>query len=215
MRSRNYDTAYGLKSVCLRYFNAAGATERFGEDHDPETHLIPNVLSAAADPQREVRVFGNQYPTPDGTAIRDYIHVADLADAHIRALEHLRRAGASAALNLGTGHGYSVLEVIESARHVTGLPIRTRIEGPRPGDPACPVAEPSRATALLKWQPTMSDLNTIHSIGVGLAEKVSPRISPRSDRKVIPTFWPAVGFGVAEGFLRLTAAVTLAQAFPI
>ena len=97
-----YDTAYGLKSVCLRYFNAAGATERIGEDHDPETHLIPNVLSAAADPHREVRIFGNQYPTPDGTAIRDYIHVADLADAHIRALEHLRRAGDSAALNLGT-----------------------------------------------------------------------------------------------------------------
>jgi UDP-glucose 4-epimerase len=148
-----YDTAYGLKSVCLRYFNAAGATERSGEDHDPETHLIPNVLAAAADPQREVRIFGNQYPTPDGTAIRDYIHVADLADAHIRALEHLQRAGASAALNLGTGRGYSVLEVIETARRVTGIPIRTRIEGPRSGDPARLVADPSRAKALLKWQP--------------------------------------------------------------
>jgi UDP-glucose 4-epimerase len=156
-----YDTAYGLKSVCLRYFNAAGGTERFGEDHDPETHLIPNVLSAAADPQKEVRIFGNQYPTPDGTAIRDYVHVADLADAHIRALEHLRRAGASAALNLGTGRGYSVLEVIESARRVTGIPIRTHIESPRPGDPARLVADPSRAKALLGWQPTMSDLNTI------------------------------------------------------
>jgi UDP-glucose 4-epimerase len=138
-----------------------GATERFGEDHDPETHLIPNVLSAATDPQEEVRIFGNQYPTPDGTAIRDYIHVADLADAHIRALEDLRRAGASAALNLGTGHGYSVLEVIESARRVTGIPIRTRIESPRPGDPARLVADPSRAKALLGWQPTMSDLNAI------------------------------------------------------
>jgi UDP-glucose 4-epimerase len=156
-----YDTAYGLKSICLRYFNAAGATERIGEDHDPETHLIPNVLSAAADPQREVRIFGNQYPTPDGTAIRDYIHVADLADAHIRALEHLRRGGDSAALNLGTGQGYSVLEVVETARRVTGLPIRTRIEGPRPGDPASLVADPSRADALLRWQPTMSDLNAI------------------------------------------------------
>jgi len=145
----------------LRYFNAAGATERIGEDHDPETHLIPNVLAAAADPQREVRIFGDQYPTPDGTAIRDYIHVADLADAHIRALEHLRRAGDSAALNLGTGHGYSVLEVVETARRVTGLAIRTRIEGPRPGDPARLVADPSRAKALLKWQPTMSDLNVI------------------------------------------------------
>ena len=156
-----YDTAYGLKSVCLRYFNAAGATERIGEDHDPETHLIPNVLLAAADPHREVRIFGNQYPTPDGTAIRDYIHVADLADAHIRALEHLLRAGDSAALNLGTGRGYSVLEVVESARRVTGVPIRTRIEGPRPGDPPRLVADPSRAKALLKWQPTMSELDAI------------------------------------------------------
>jgi UDP-glucose 4-epimerase len=156
-----YDTAYGLKSVCLRYFNAAGATERIGEDHDPETHLIPNVLLAAADPHREVRIFGNQYPTPDGTAIRDYIHVADLADAHIRALEHLRSAGASAALNLGTGRGYSVLEVVEAARRVTGVSIRTRIENPRPGDPARLVADPSRAKALLKWQPTMSELDAI------------------------------------------------------
>ena len=156
-----YDRAYGLKSICLRYFNAAGATGRCGEDHDPETHLIPNVLAAAADPQREVRIFGNQYPTPDGTAIRDYIHVADLADAHIRALDHLRGGGASDALNLGTGRGHSVVEVIETARRVTGLSIRTRIEGPRPGDPARLVADPSRAKALLGWQPTMSDLNTI------------------------------------------------------
>jgi UDP-glucose 4-epimerase len=88
----SYDTAYGLKSICLRYFNAAGATERCGEDHDPETHLIPNVLAAAADQQREVTIFGNQYPTSGGTAIRDYIHVADLADAHIRSLDYLRRA---------------------------------------------------------------------------------------------------------------------------
>ena len=156
-----YDTAYGLKSICLRYFNAAGATERCGEDHHPETHLIPNVLAAAADPQREVSIFGNQYPTPDGTAIRDYIHVADLADAHIRALDHLRRGGASDALNLGTGRGHSVLEVIETARHITGLPIRSRIESPRPGDPARLVANPSRAKVLLGWQPAMSDLNTI------------------------------------------------------
>jgi UDP-glucose 4-epimerase len=156
-----YDTAYGLKSVCLRYFNAAGATERCGEDHDPETHLIPNVLAAAADPQKEVRIFGNQYPTPDGTAIRDYIHVADLADAHIRALDHLREGGASGAVNLGTGRGHSVLEVIETARRITGLAIRARIESPRPGDPAWLVADPSRAKALLGWEPAMSDLNSI------------------------------------------------------
>ena len=157
----SHDRAYGLKAICLRYFNAAGATERCGEDHDPETHLIPNIIAAAADPQREVRIFGNQYPTPDGTAIRDYIHVADLADAHIRALEHLRQGGASDAVNLGTGRGHSVLEVIETARRITGLPIRTRIDGPRSGDPARLVADPSRAQALLGWQPTMSDLNTI------------------------------------------------------
>jgi UDP-glucose 4-epimerase len=156
-----YDVAYGLKSIYLRYFNASGATERCGEDHDPETHLIPNVLAAAADPHKKVRIFGNQYPTPDGTPIRDYIHVADLADAHISALEHLRARGASHSLNLGTGRGYSVLEMIETARRVTGLPIRTRIEGPRPGDPALLVADPSRAKALLGWQPTMLDLDEI------------------------------------------------------
>ena len=157
----SYDTAYGLKSICLRYFNAAGATERCGEDHDPETHLIPNILAAAADPQREVTIFGDQYPTPDGTAIRDYIHVADLADAHICSLDYLRSGGGSDAVNLGTGRGHSVLEVIETARRITGLPIRTRIEGPRPGDPARLVADPSRAKAILGWQPTMSDLDTI------------------------------------------------------
>jgi UDP-glucose 4-epimerase len=156
-----YDTAYGLKSICLRYFNAAGATERCGEDHDPETHLIPNVLAAAADPQKEMRIFGSQYPTPDGTAIRDYIHVADLADAHIRSLDYLRSGGGSDALNLGTGRGHSVLEVIETARRITGLAIRTRIEGPRAGDPARLVADPSRAKALLGWEPAMSDLNAI------------------------------------------------------
>jgi UDP-glucose 4-epimerase len=156
-----YDAAYGLKSICLRYFNASGATERCGEDHDPETHLIPNVLAAAADPHREVRIFGNQYPTPDGTPIRDYIHVADLADAHIGALQHLRQSSESFALNLGTGRGYSVLEVVETARRVTGLPIRTRIEAPRAGDPPRLVADPSRAKSVLGWTPVMSDLSSI------------------------------------------------------
>jgi UDP-glucose 4-epimerase len=156
-----YDTAYGLKSIFLRYFNASGATERRGEDHDPETHLIPNVLAAAADPQREVRVFGLHHATPDGTPIRDYIHVADLADAHVLALQHLRKDGASDALNLGSGRGYSVLEVIEAARRVTGQPIRTRTEAPRAGDPPRLVADPSRAKSLLGWSPTMSDLPSI------------------------------------------------------
>src|SRR5579863_5766764 len=127
----SYDAAHGMKFVALRYFNAAGATERCGEDHRPESHLIPNVLSAALGKQQAIRVFGNNYPTPDGTPIRDYIHVVDLADAHIRALDHLRRGGSSDFLNLGTGHGYSVLEVIECARQVTGREIRVRIEPPR------------------------------------------------------------------------------------
>jgi len=156
-----YDAAYGLKSIFLRYFNASGATERCGEDHDPETHLIPNVLAAAADPQREVRIFGNHHPTPDGTPIRDYIHVADLADAHVLALQHLRNAGASDALNLGSGRGYSVLEVIETARRVTGLPIRTRIEKPRAGDPPRLIADPSQGKSVLGWSPAMSDLSSI------------------------------------------------------
>jgi UDP-glucose 4-epimerase len=157
----SYDTAYGFKSVSLRYFNAAGATARCGEHHHPETHLIPNVVNAAAHPDREITVFGNKYPTPDGTPVRDYIHVADLADAHIRALDHLRTGGASDALNLGTGRGHSVLEVIETARRVTGRPIRVRIEGPRAGDPAELVADPSRAQSVFGWTPVMSDLSAI------------------------------------------------------
>jgi UDP-glucose 4-epimerase len=156
----SYDRGYGLKFVSLRYFNAAGATQRCGEHHDPETHLIPNVLSAAADPSSDIAIFGNKYPTPDGTAIRDYIHVADLGDAHIRALDHLRRGGASEFLNLGTGHGHSVLEVIDSARKVTGRPVRTRIEPPRAGDPARLVADATKAQAVLGWTP-VSDLETI------------------------------------------------------
>jgi UDP-glucose 4-epimerase len=158
-----YDTAYGLKFVALRYFNAAGATEKCGEDHRPESHLIPNVLAAALGRQKAIRVYGNSYPTADGTPIRDYIHVADLADAHIRALEHLRSGAKSDFLNLGTGRGYSVLEVIECARQVTGCPIPLQVEPPRAGDPARLIADPSRAKALLGWEPTQSDLRTIIS----------------------------------------------------
>lgn len=156
----SYDRAYGLKFVALRYFNAAGATQRSGEHHHPETHLIPNVLSAALDPNTNVTVFGNNYPTPDGTPVRDYVHVSDLADAHIRALDYLRRGGASQLLNLGTGHGYSVLEVIESARKATGKTIQIRIEAPRAGDPARLVAHAARAKEILGWVPS-SDLETI------------------------------------------------------
>jgi UDP-glucose 4-epimerase len=157
----SFDTAYRTKFVSLRYFNAAGATERHGEHHDPESHLIPNVLAAAAGDKPAIAVFGDKYPTPDGTPIRDYIHVADLADAHIRALDHLRRGGASDYLNLGTGHGYSVLEMIDTARNVTGRAIPVRIEAPRPGDPPRLVADATRAKTVLGWVPTSSDLPSI------------------------------------------------------
>lgn len=150
----SYDASYGMKFVALRYFNAAGATVQCGEDHEPETHLVPNVLAAAAGERPDAPVLGNDYPTHDGTPIRDYVHVADLADAHIRALDHLRRGGASDFLNLGTGTGHSVLEVIESARKVTGRPIRARIEARRPGDPARLVADATRAKQILGWSPT-------------------------------------------------------------
>jgi UDP-glucose 4-epimerase len=157
----SFDVAYGLKFVSLRYFNAAGATEKCGEHHEPESHLIPNILLAAAKEPPEVPVFGNNYPTPDGTAVRDYVHVLDLADAHIRALGHLRRGGASDFLNLGTGHGYSVIEVIEAARKVTGREIRVRVEPPRAGDPPRLVADPTKSKSVLGWVPAKSDLHSI------------------------------------------------------
>lgn len=152
----SYDRAYGVKFFSLRYFNAAGATFHCGEDHEPETHLIPNILAAATGERPEVVVFGNDYPTPDGTPVRDYVHVTDLADAHICALDHLRRTSASDFLNLGTGSGNSVLEVIEAARKVTGRPIRARIEGRRPGDPARLVADATKAKQVLGWSPASS-----------------------------------------------------------
>jgi UDP-glucose 4-epimerase len=123
--------------------------------------LIPNVLAAALGQQQTIRVFGDNYPTPDGTPIRDYIHVVDLADAHILALEYLRAGGNSEFLNLGTGRGYSVLEVIECVREVTGREIPSRIEAPRAGDPARLIADPSKAKALLRWEAAVSDLPSI------------------------------------------------------
>jgi UDP-glucose 4-epimerase len=157
----DYDAAYGLRFVALRYFNAAGATPRRGEHHEPETHLIPLVLEAAAGQRPHISVFGSDYPTPDGTAVRDYIHVMDLAEAHALALAHLRRRGTSECINLGTGHGHSVLEVIETARRVTGLPIEVRLEGRRTGDPAQLVAVSQKALDLLGWTPALGDLATI------------------------------------------------------
>ena len=156
-----YDHAYGLKYVALRYFNAAGATARRGEHHEPESHLIPNVLFAALGKQPYVSVFGNEYPTPDGTAIRDYIHVSDLCEAHVLALKHLRGGGQSECINLGNGQGYSVMEVIETARLLTSREIQTKIEPARPGDPSRLVANAERAGSLLGWKPQYPKLETI------------------------------------------------------
>jgi UDP-glucose 4-epimerase len=158
---RDYDRAYGLRFVALRYFNAAGATPRCGEDHTPETHLIPLVLSAAQGKRSHISVFGRDYPTPDGTCVRDYIHVSDLASAHLAALDYLGRGGESAAFNLGNGQGYSVLEVIEAARRVTGKEIEVRFEARRPGDPSHLVADAGRAAEVLGWQPRYASLEEI------------------------------------------------------
>jgi UDP-glucose 4-epimerase len=157
----SYDAAYGMKFVALRYFNAAGASENRGEHHEPESHLIPNVLAAAAGEKSEVTVFGNSYPTADGTAVRDYVHVTDLADAHIRALNYLRRGAQSDFFNIGTGRGYSVLEVIETARQLTGCEIRIRVEAARSGDPANLVADAAKIQKVLGWKPVASDLRSI------------------------------------------------------
>lgn len=148
-----YDRAYGLRSARLRYFNAAGADDsgEIGELHDPETHLIPLALSASTANGPELQVFGNDYPTPDGTCLRDYIHVNDLADAHVRALQHLEKGGESLALNLGTGRGNSVLEVIQAAEKATGQPVRHTIGPRRPGDPPILVADVTKAQQVLGW----------------------------------------------------------------
>ena len=166
----SYGSAYGLRSVSLRYFNAAGASVENGEDHDPETHLIPNVLRAARE-GIPVSIFGNDYPTPDGTCVRDYIHVEDLARAHLLALEATDPAdartgdtpqvGRALALNLGTGVGFSVRQVVEAAEQVVGRAIAVSMEPRRPGDPPILVAAPGGAAATLGWQaerPTLDEM---------------------------------------------------------
>jgi UDP-glucose 4-epimerase len=150
-----------MQFVALRYFNAAGATERHGEQHEPESHLIPNVIYAALGKRPHVSVFGQDYPTPDGTCVRDYIHVADLASAHLLALDHLRAGGECEAINLGNGKGYTVLETIEAVRKVSGREIPVRREGRRAGDPARLVASAERAHRVLGWQPRYPELDDI------------------------------------------------------
>jgi UDP-glucose 4-epimerase len=160
----DHGRAHGLRWAALRYFNAAGAAASgdLGEDHDPETHLIPLVLRAALEGE-PVSVFGADYPTPDGTCVRDYIHVEDLSDAHALALEHLERGGESGAFNLGTGEGFTVRQVIEVSRKVTGRPIEERAAPRRAGDPAVLVAEGAKARRVLGWKPRLSDLPSIVS----------------------------------------------------
>lgn len=151
-----FEQAHGIRSVSLRYFNAAGAHESgtIGEDHRPETHLIPIVLQTALGQREAVYVYGDDYPTEDGTCIRDYIHVSDLAEAHVLALQHLRKGGASAVYNLGNGNGFSVKQVIETARAVTGCPIPVQMAPRRAGDPAVLVASSDKARRELGWNPT-------------------------------------------------------------
>ena len=158
-----YGKAYGLRSISLRYFNAAGADPEgeIGERHEPETHLVPLVLEAALGQRQQVDIYGTDYQTPDGTAIRDYIHVQDLAEAHLRSLEHLGAGRHSVALNLGTGRGRSVREVIRAVESVSGKAVPCREAARRPGDPPILVADPSFAAELLGWRARISDLDTI------------------------------------------------------
>ena len=155
--------AHNLRYVALRYFNACGALPdgSIGEDHQPETHLIPIVLQVALGRRERLDIFGGDYPTPDGTCVRDYIHVCDLADAHIRALTYLEQGGQSDVFNLGNGVGFSNLQVVETARAVTGHPIPSSIEARRPGDPATLVASSDKAARVLGWQPRYTDLGEI------------------------------------------------------
>jgi UDP-glucose-4-epimerase GalE len=159
-----YCQAYGLRAVCLRYFNAAGADSEgeIGEAHEPETHLIPNVIRAAIDPSRgPVKVFGDDYETPDGTCIRDYIHVEDLCDAHLRALDHVDRAPGFHVFNLGSGRGHSVAEVLATCRaEGAGAPASTTVSR-RAGDPAVLVASNAVATSALGWQPLRTLTNSV------------------------------------------------------
>ena len=161
----DFDTAYDFKSVCFRYFNAAGAdpTGLLGEDHNPETHLIPLVLQTALGKRESVSIFGTDYDTSDGTCIRDYIHVTDLANAHVLGLEYLLNGGDSTVFNLGNGNGFSVQEVIETAKEVTGKEIKVQKCDRRPGDPPILVGSSDKARTIIGWHPQYGDLKDILS----------------------------------------------------
>ena len=160
---KDYAMAYGMRYVALRYFNAAGAslTEDIGEDHHPETHLIPLILKTAQGVRDKVSIFGTDYPTPDGTCLRDYIHVEDLATAHVLALKHLVNGGDSRIYNLGSEHGFSVREIIETAKRVTGVDFAVAEEARRSGDPAVLVASSEKIRSELGWQPQHSTVKEI------------------------------------------------------
>jgi len=159
----DFDTAYDFRSVRFRYFNAAGAdpSGNLGEDHTPETHLIPLVLLTALGKRDSISIFGTDYPTPDGTCVRDYIHVSDLADAHVLGLEYLLKGGETAAFNLGNGSGFSVKEIIEASRAVTGKEIKAIECDRRPGDPPMLVGSAAKAKEVLGWNPRFADVKAI------------------------------------------------------
>jgi UDP-glucose-4-epimerase GalE len=160
---RSFKRAHGMRHACLRYFNAAGASPdgTLGEVHIPETHLIPLVLEVALGQRDELKIFGQDYPTPDGTCVRDYIHVCDLAQAHLNAIALLQSGVESLTCNLGTGQGFSVLEIVETAREVTGHPIPVTVAEPREGDPAFLISGGTLAESVLGWTPQRADLRTI------------------------------------------------------
>ena len=172
---RDFDVAHGLRSISLRYFNAAGADAdgEIGEAHEPETHLIPLVLEAAAGVRPEVVVYGDDYDTADGTCVRDYIHVTDLAAAHVLALQALEAGAATTAYNLGNGRGFSVKQVVDSARAVTGRNFPVRMGARRPGDPPSLVGDATRIQKELSWQPKHADLSEMIDTAWRWQQKVS------------------------------------------
>ena len=187
----DYDAAYGVRSVRLRYFNACGGDPdgEVGESHDPETHLIPRAILAAMGRLTELTIFGDDYPTPDGTAIRDYVHACDLANAHVAAVRYLLGGGESISVNLGTGRGCSVREIVEAVERVTSLEVPCRIAPRCPGDPAVLVADSSRAERLLGFSAAHSDVETIvRTASAWLACGSAAR------SEVTPLSWTQLGF---------------------
>jgi UDP-glucose 4-epimerase len=156
-----YREAYGLKFISLRFFNVAGASQQFGEDHHPETHLIPNILKVALGQQGQISVFGDSYPTKDGSCVRDYVHVIDVARAHMLALKCLAKNARHDIYNLGNGSGFSVFEVVEAAREVTGTQIPISLQPSRRGDPAVLIADAELAKIELGWKPEFTDIESI------------------------------------------------------